>query len=94
MNNFIIFELVRESKDGGGGLALGCVKELRPVLARKGNDNSEAMSVDISVNKMKIKCVVGYGPQENSSSEKKAAFWDYIEEEVISAWNSGSYTPF
>ena len=90
IDNYIIFELVRESRDGGGGLALGCVKELKPVLARKGNDDIEAMSVDIFVQRMQIRCVVGYGCQETSLLEKKHAFWNYIEEEVISAWNSGS----
>ena len=38
VNNFITFEHVRESKDGGGGLALGCIKDLKPVLIRKGSD--------------------------------------------------------
>ena len=90
LDNFIVFELVRESRDGGGGLVLGCAKELKPVLARKGNDEIEALSVDIVVQKMKIRCVVGYGCQENSLLDKKYAFWNYIEEEVITAWNSGS----
>ena len=33
IENFSIFELTRESRDGGGGLAIGCIKELKPVLA-------------------------------------------------------------
>ena len=52
LENFLIFELVRESKDGGGGLAIGCLKDLKPVLARKGNDAIEAMTVNISVKNM------------------------------------------
>ena len=66
VNNYIIFELVRESNDEGGGLAIGCTKDLKPVLARKRNDETEALTVDICVEKMKIKCVVGYGLQENA----------------------------
>ena len=85
IENFLVFELVRESKDGGGGLAIGCLPELKPVLARKGCDKTEAMSVDISVQNMKIKCVIGYGPQENSKIEYKKNFWKYLEEEVITA---------
>ena len=85
LENFLIFELIRESKDGGGGLAIGCTKELKPVLARKGDDEIEALTVDILVQKMRIKCVIGYGPQENSKTEKKNNFWKYIEEEVIAA---------
>ena len=85
MENFIILEQLRESKDGGGGLAIGCLKELKPVLARKGTDKIEVMAVDISVKTMKIKCVVGYGPQENDKNEKKNEFWQFIEEEVETA---------
>ena len=89
LNNFNIFELVRENKEGGG-LALGCIKELKPVLVRKGDDDIEAMSVNIFLKNMKIRCVVAYGPQENSLVEKKKSFWSYIEEEVIAAWDSDS----
>ena len=28
LDNYDVFELVRKSRDGGGGLALGCLKEL------------------------------------------------------------------
>ena len=52
--------MVRDSKDGGG-LAIGCVKDLNPTLVRKGNDDVEAMSVDIFLKKMKIRCCIGYG---------------------------------
>ena len=89
IENYVIFEQTRETRDGGGGLALGCVKELNPVLVRKG-DEVEAMSVDIFVRSMTIRCCVGYGCQETSLVDKKTAFWNFIEEEVISAWNSGS----
>ena len=88
LDNFVIFELVMESKEGGG-LALGCVKELNPVLVRKGDEEVEAMSVDIFVKTMRIRCVVAYGCQENSLVERKNKFWSFIEEEVITSWNSG-----
>ena len=89
LENYVVFELVRETKEGGG-LMLGCVKELKPALVRKGNDDVEAMSVDIFVKSMKIRCVVAYGCQENNLIEKKEAFWNFIEEEAISAWESDS----
>ena len=73
IDKFVIFELVRDSKEGGG-LALGCAKELNPVLVRKGDEEVEAMSVDISVQSMRIRCVVAYGCQENSLVEKKHNF--------------------
>ena len=31
IENYVIFDLVRDSREGGG-LVLGCVKELKPVL--------------------------------------------------------------
>ena len=89
IENYVIFDLVRDSREGGG-LVLGCVKELKPVLVRKGNEDVEAMSVDIFVKSMKIRCCVAYGCQENALIEKKKTFWDFIEEEVESAWTSGS----
>ena len=88
IENFLIFELTRESRDGGGGLAIGCIKQLKPVLARKGTDSIEALTIDISLQKMKIKCVVGYGPQENSKKENKSDFWNYIEEDAKTAWEN------
>ena len=90
VNSYVIFEHVRETRDGGGGIALGCIKELNPVLISKGSDGVEAMSVEIFVKSMKIRCCVAYGSQENSLVEKKTAFWHFIDEEVSTAWNVGS----
>ena len=47
------------------------------------------MSVDIFLNKLKIRCCAAYGCQENESNERKAAFWEYLDEEVVLAKNSG-----
>ena len=88
--NYDIFELVRESKDGGGGLALGCLKELQPAWVREGNDQVEALSVEIFLKGIKIRCCVAYGCQENDTVERKETFWNYIDEEVHFANNSGS----
>ena len=90
LSNFTIFELTRESRDGGGGLALGVIQELHPVLVRKGNDNVEAISINIFVKTMSIRCVIAYGCQETSPVDRKNAFWEFIDEEVISAKNAGS----
>ena len=54
--NYDIFELVRKNKNGGGGLALGCDKKLQPVWVREGNDYVEALSIEIAVKEMKIRC--------------------------------------
>ena len=66
LDNFEIFESVRE-----GGLVLGCLRELEPVLVSKGDEGVEAMSVDISVKKMRIRCCVAYGCQETAFLKRK-----------------------
>ena len=88
-NNFQIYELLRQDRKGGG-LALGCLKELNPVWVREGNDMVEALSVEIFLKDITIRCCVAYGPQENSSLEKKDAFWNYLETEVLEAENNGT----
>ena len=87
--NYVLFEMIRKNREGGG-LLLGCIKELKPVLVRRGSDDVEAMSIDIFVKAMKIRCVVAYGCQENNLLERKQQFWKFIEEEAICAQNSGS----
>ena len=89
IENYSIFELVRENREGVG-IAFGCIDELKPILFRKGNDDTEALSVEIFVKAMRIRCCVAYGPQENCKIEKKYDFWKYIEEDVITAWDAGS----
>ena len=73
-SNYTVFERVRKSKDGGGGVALGCDKQLHPVWVREGEEDVEALSVEISVKDMKIRCCVSYGFQENEIIEKKILF--------------------
>ena len=87
--NYVIFELVRENREGGG-LALGCAKDLNPVWVREGDDSVEALSVEIFVKKMKIRCSVAYGCQECDSIDRKEAFWTYLDEEVLEADSSES----
>ena len=88
--NYDIFELVRESKDGGGGLALGCLKELQPAWVREGDDLVEALSVEIWLKNMKIRCCVAYGCQETEAIERKEAFWTYVDEEIYFANQAAS----
>ena len=89
LENYIIFELIRKDKDGGG-LALGCAQELQPVWLREGSNQVEAMSVEIFVRNMKMRCCIAYGPQENENIEKKEEFWKYLDEDVLQATASGS----
>ena len=89
IENYIIFELVRQNKEGGG-LVLGCAKELQPVWLREGDDQVEALSVEIILKRMKIRCVVAYGCQESDNVERKEAFWKYLDEDVCQANTSSS----
>ena len=41
-NNYVLFEMIRKNREGGG-LLLGCIKELKPVLVRRGSDDVEAI---------------------------------------------------
>ena len=90
IDNFHIYELVRENRDGGGGLALGVAKELNPVWVREGKEFVEAISVEISLKRLKIRCCAAYGPQESDLLKKKEMFWKYLEEEVVFAEQSGA----
>ena len=85
LGNYEIFELVRQSQDGGGGLALGCLKELQPAWVREGDDQVEALSVDIYLKNIKIRCCVAYGCQETDLVARKDAFWSYLDREVVLA---------
>ena len=69
---------------------IGCIKDLHPALVREGKDDIEAISIEIFLTKIRIRCVVAYGPQENQSTEKKHAFWGFLDEEVQFAKLSGS----
>ena len=84
-----MFELVRKNREGGG-IAIGCKKELHPTWVREGNDFVEALSVNIFVKNLKIRCCAAYGCQENDQIERKEAFWDYLDNEIDFARNSGS----
>ena len=92
-NEYVIFRLERE-QSGGGGLALGVVQDLNPILIRIGTDQTEAISVKININKFEIRLVVGYGAKENdrqaklhsmSQVERKMLLWDFLEVEAKEA---------
>ena len=90
--NYQVYDIQRETekKDGGkgiegGGLAIGVLHKLNPVLTREGNDEVECLTVEFKVSKHKFLCVTGYGPQLGDSVKRKARFWNYLEEEAKSA---------
>ena len=57
---------------------------------REGDDSVEALSVEICVKSMKIRCCIAYGCQENDNIDRKESFWKYLDEDVSHAKSSGS----
>ena len=95
LENYQLFELRRENaKDeggkglNGGGLAVGALQELHPVLVRQGDDEVECLTIEVTAGLIKICCVNGYGPQLCDSLERKEKFWRYLDKEVIDADSS------
>ena len=85
--NYQIFELVRKFKSGGG-IAIGALTDLNPVFISEGDDEVEILVIQIEVQQFKIRCIVGYGPQENEQSEKKDKFWTRLSKEVEEAYEN------
>ena len=81
LKNYQVFELKREKtkEEGGkgisgGGLAVGALHDLKPVLVRQGDDDVECMTIQVTTGPTNFRCVVGYGPQKDDSSERKTGF--------------------
>ena len=83
-NEFQIFYLYRQDSQGGG-LAVGIDKNIESILVREGNDEIEALMVQVVLDNIPARIVVAYGPQENALKDKKEKFWDFIEDEVRKA---------
>ena len=83
-NTFEIFYLSRKESQGGG-LIVGVHKDIESALVREGDDEIEAIVIHVKIGEMTAKIINAYGPQENSSKEKKEKFWDFLEEESIKA---------
>ena len=89
LSNYQIFELRRHKtkEEGGkglmgGGLAIGAIHDVKPVLLRQGDDDCECLTIQIQVGTVSIICVAGYGPQSGDSMDRKNKFWSYLEQEV------------
>ena len=86
IEEFEIFELIREGK-GGGGLALGAKKSLSPLWINDGGNKVEAITVQITVQGHNVRITNAYGPQNYSDADSKFNFWSYLEKEVIESAN-------
>ena len=90
--NYQVFELRRQktAEEGGkglsgGGLVVGALHDLQPVLVRQGDDIVECITIEVTAGATKIRCVNGYGPQIGDSKERKEKFWNYLDKEVFDA---------
>ena len=90
IGDYVIFEKLRNTKTNGGGLVIGCKQELNPIWVRDGGEEAETLSIDIFVQQFKIRCCTGYGCQEGDLKEKKDAFWEYLDAEVLEAKKAAS----
>ena len=84
LENYKVFEQLRE-QNMGGGIAIGALSDLNPIWVRDGGTQAEALSIQITVKNMKIRCIVAYGCQENENINKKLAFWSYLNKDVNEA---------
>ena len=87
--DYTIYELVRKNSNGGG-LCIGVKKDLKPVWVNQGDDEVEALAVDVCVDDFPIRIVTANGPQESDAVERKLKFWDFIERQADEAFENGS----
>ena len=78
---FQMYYLNRQESQGGG-LAIGIDKEIESTLVREGNDEVEALVVQLVLGEFPVRLIVAYGPQENALKERKENFWRFLEEEA------------
>ena len=84
--NYQIYERIRKGGKTGGGLALGVHHDLCPAWVGEGENESEILSVEITVQNLKIRCIVAYGPQESGPTlDDKIQFWMQLDAEVAAA---------
>ena len=91
---YIWFELHRTEQANkgvsGGGIAIGVIDVLEPSLISEGNDNVEAITVEIWIEQFPTRIVCGYGPQESDSKQRKEKFWEYLNLEYHNAVKDGA----
>ena len=86
-DKYFIYELLRKDR-AGGGIAIGVDKDLDPVWVNEGIDGVEILTVEVSFSDLNVRCICGYGPQENETMENKEKFWIQLGFEVEEALNS------
>ena len=92
--NYTWYELCRSEKAEkgvkGGGVAIGVLNSLDPSWISEGNDEAEAITVEIWIEGFPVRLICGYGPQENDSKTRKEHFWHYLQNEVRKGKENGA----
>ena len=88
VEDFEIFESIRKGKQKGGTM-IGAHKALHPVLIIELNDPFEIIVIEITIGKKDIRIILGYGPQENWTSNLREPFFNALEEEIVKAELAG-----
>ena len=81
LKDFQVYYLSRQ-KSQGGGLAIGVVKDFESTLIREGDDETEAMSVEVVVGPLPIRIINAYGAQETAPKEKKEKLWSLLKRKL------------
>ena len=84
LDNYDVFEKVRSDK-GGGGLLTAVDKNLDPAEVECSNSEVEILIVQCQINRMKMRILNCYGPQETDPELKRLEFWLTLEQEIVSA---------
>jgi hypothetical protein len=67
-NIYQIYYLSRQDSQGGG-LAIGINKDIESALVREGDDDVEALVVQVVLGDISVRIIVAYGPQENAKKD-------------------------
>ena len=63
--------LKAEKGEKGGGIAIGVINSLQPSWISEGDDDIEAITVEIWLSGFPVRLVCAYGPQEYDSKQRK-----------------------
>ena len=83
LNGYQVFQKNRNGS--GGGLLTAVDPSLNPMLISTNNEEAEILTVQMEVNKMKIRLINGYGPQDDDSLQNRLNFWLGLDQEILSA---------
>ena len=75
--------------DSGGGILIAGLATLDPVLIFEGDSECEVLTVEVTLQKKRIRVIAGYGPQECAPVVVRETYRNTMEEQVIRAQLSG-----